>query len=90
MSHTVCDKFLKVGVIHKLFRKTDIDGNDYVTKEEFTERVNNFHPSYKLYTESDIESIFSNGDIDPHDGKIYFGEYTALVRRQTDEVKNMR
>ena len=78
-----------MGIINKLFRKTDIDDDDYVTKEEFSERVNNFHESYKLYTESDIKSIFSNGDID-HDGKINFTEYTALVQKQIDAVINMR
>ena len=73
-----------MGIINKLFRKTDIDDDDYVTKEEFSERVNNFHESYKLYTESDIEYIFTNGDTD-RDGKINFGEYTALVRKQINE-----
>ena len=71
-------------MIHKLNRKTDTNNDNFVTKEEFTKRVNDFHESYKLYTESDIDYIFTNGDTD-RDGKINFGEYTALVRKQINE-----
>lgn len=76
---------LVLNLIKVLNRITDINGNNYVTKDELIEQASNYNTLDEINT--DIGHILSIADTN-EDNKISFQEYRDSLKKQIDKLVN--